>query len=123
MRTTVNVTWDHINAANESLAFGCSRAFNCPVAKAVDDILDTKNNWQQRGVSPGTLFIGVRGQAVDTVIKLPMEAVRFINTYDYNVVIERDEDAVFEPVQPISFEIDIPAEALKMSVPEEAVCV
>lgn len=85
MKLTINVT-------DDDLAYGqCNSARNCPVARALINTLSARN------VAVGTrsFTMEYKGQSYKGLL-LPYHVEKFINDFD-----------IGNPVEPISFEIDI----------------
>jgi hypothetical protein len=85
VKTTINVTQEHIN---KGVQVKCTK---CPVALAIQDVCKPKSE-----VHVG-VYILIGGLCADT----PASAIRFIKEFD-----------VFGTGRPFSFDLDIPDELL-----------
>lgn len=92
--TTINVTQQHIDK-------GCRiQASNCPIALAIDELLKEP---LQAWVCQSNIGIGAEGEERFRYQEnTPESAKEFITRFDAG-----------EPVEPFSFDLDIPAEFLK----------
>lgn len=105
MRVVLDVTQECIDRAREILrSRDHSRAMNCPIAQAAKNVVD-----ERYFVSVGPLRLRI-GTTTTEFALVNAEFLEFMDSFD------RDRY-----VEPRTFEVDIPAQYLKMRVPTDVV--